>query len=92
MERQPAGWRGAYKDKFPAGGWEIKDGLLFRGWHRKEQNQRMAETSLQKKEYSAFDLEFEFMLTEGANSGVKYFVAEERRKHRLCHRPGIPVT
>ncbi len=69
------GWRGAYKDKFPVNGWELKDGILsvVKSTGAESQNGGDIVTN---DMYGAFDLQFEFMLTEGANSGVKYFVTE----------------
>lgn len=69
------GWRGAYKDRFPEKGWEIKDGTL------NVLSSNGAESTnggdiVSDKEYGAFVLQFDFKLTEGANSGVKYFVTE----------------
>lgn len=69
------GWRGAYKKEFPQSGWEIADGILS------VQKSNGAESTnggdiVTKKEYSAFELKFDFKLSQGANSGVKYFVTE----------------
>jgi hypothetical protein len=71
-----AGWRGAYKSGFPEKGWQIKDGTL------NVQPSGGGESTnggdiVTEKEYSAFVLQFDFKLSPGANSGVKYFVTEK---------------
>lgn len=65
------GWRGANKDKFPENGWEIKDGVLsiLPGDGGGD--------IVTVDEYGNFELTFEFRLTEGANSGLKYYVVEQ---------------
>ena len=67
------GWVGAYKDRFPDKGWEIRDGVLkvVSSEGREAANGGDIVT---KEKFSAFDLSFDFKLTPGANSGVKYFV------------------
>jgi len=78
--RTTDGWRGAYKDKFPASGWEIKNGALsvLQGTGAEATNGGDIVT---QEEFPAFDLQFEFKLTEGANSGVKYFVTEMEKNN-----------
>jgi len=67
------GWRGAYKDAFPATGWEINDGsLTVLSSQGKEGG--VGGDIVTLEQFKAFDLSFEFKLTPGANSGVKYFV------------------
>ncbi|MCK4921516.1 MAG: DUF1080 domain-containing protein [Bacteroidales bacterium] len=70
------GWRGAKIDKFPEGGWSIKDGILSvdRGEGGESTNGGDIVTI---KKYRNFVLEVDFKLTEGANSGIKYFVDTE---------------
>jgi hypothetical protein len=68
-----SGWIGAYKETFPGKGWEIKDGTIsvLSSEGKEGANGGDIVTS---EEFKAFDLSFDFFLTPGANSGVKYFV------------------
>jgi len=67
------GWQGAYKDSFPTQGWFIRNGAM-----NVEASTGGEATNggdiVTKEKYKAFDLSFEFKITPGANSGVKYFV------------------
>lgn len=67
------GWVGAYKSSFPAKGWEIKDGELSVVKSNGGESTNGGDI-VTVKQYGAFALKFDFKLTEGANSGVKYFV------------------
>ncbi len=73
--RTTKGWRGAYQETFPAKGWKIDNGTLqvLEGGGGEATNGGDIVT---EKEYAAFDLQLQFKLTEGANSGIKYFVTE----------------
>lgn len=70
------GWRGAYKQTFPGNIWYIKDGTL----NVKATNGAESANGgdiVTIDEFHAFDLQFEFQLSDTANSGVKYFVTEK---------------
>ncbi len=75
------GWRGAKLDKFPDKGWAIdqKQGIL------KVIKSGGAESAnggdiVTVKKYKNFELTVDFRITEGANSGIKYFVDTELNK------------
>ena len=67
------GWVGAYKDSFPDFGWSVNDGILTIAASGGGESTHAGDI-VTTEEFSAFDLAFDFKLTEGANSGVKYFV------------------
>ncbi|WP_111708211.1 3-keto-disaccharide hydrolase [Lutibacter citreus] len=67
------GWRGAKKDNFPDKGWSINDGVLSvhaSGGAESENGGDIVTT----RPYENFILELDFKFTDGANSGIKYFV------------------
>ena len=67
------GWKGAFKNEFPSIGWKIENGLLM-----VEPSSGAESTNggdiVTLKEYANFELSVDFKLSEGANSGIKYFV------------------
>jgi hypothetical protein len=70
------GWRGAFKDSFPDKGWEIKDGILSVLPSNGGESTNGGDIITDER-FDAFELTFDFKFTEGANSGVKYFVDEK---------------
>ncbi|MCM4168798.1 hypothetical protein KCTC52924_02491 [Arenibacter antarcticus] len=73
------GWRGARLDAFPEKGWEIKDGVLTvlpSGGEESAAGGDIVTTDL----YGDFELKVDFKLTEGANSGIKYYVDTDINK------------
>ena len=73
------GWRGAKLTAFPGKGWKVDNGIL------KVLNSNGGEATnggdiVTIKNYKDFDLSVDFMITDGANSGIKYFVDTEMNK------------
>lgn len=67
------GWRGAFSDGFPEKGWKVENGMMT----------VLASEGLESKnggdiitvgKYKNFELQVDFRITKGANSGIKYFV------------------
>jgi len=70
------GWRGAKLDEFPSKGWKMNDGVLTvlsSGGAESANGGDIVTT----KSYSDFELSIDFKITDGANSGIKYFVDSE---------------
>ncbi|MBR5661727.1 MAG: DUF1080 domain-containing protein [Bacteroidales bacterium] len=67
------GWRGAKLDAFPDHGWVVEDGVLkvLRSDGSESTNGGDIITT---RLYKNFILKVDFKITEGANSGIKYFV------------------
>jgi hypothetical protein len=69
------GWHTAFKNTVPTEGWSVTDGILkIQGSDGSES--RSYGDILTDEKFKAFELTFDFKLTEGANSGIKYFVNE----------------
>lgn len=74
-----AGWRGAKMESFPVKGWEIKEGILSVLASEGGESANGGDIITTEK-YADFELELDYMITEGANSGIKYFVDPDLNK------------
>ncbi len=73
------GWRGAHLETFPDHGWKVEDGqlIVLKSGGGESTN---GGDIVSDGEYSAFELSVDFKITEGANSGIKYFVTEQEKQ------------
>lgn len=74
-----AGWKSANGSTFPKAGWAIEDGILKVTGSKKD-SARKGGDIVTVQEFSDFELELDFKLTPGANSGIKYFVVDDPKK------------
>ncbi len=73
------GWRGARLAAFPQKGWNVQNGeLIVKKADGKESTN--GGDIVTTKKYKNFELSVDFKITEGANSGIKYFVDTETNK------------
>ncbi|RWY49428.1 3-keto-disaccharide hydrolase [Mucilaginibacter gilvus] len=71
--KSSAGWRSASSMTFPAKGWKVTDGMISVIGSAGGEAANGGDI-ITTDQYKAFDMSFEFRMSTGANSGVKYFV------------------
>ena len=70
------GWRGFKKPAFPGKGWVVEDGWIK---HLKTgEGSQGGGDIITVDTFDNFDLQFEWRIAPGGNSGVKYLVTEDR--------------
>lgn len=67
------GWRGVHSEKMPEKRWSIADGVISVS---PSDGSETGNDIVTTEQFGAFELVFDFKLSEGANSGIKYFVNE----------------
>lgn len=75
------GWRGAKLEKFPEKGWTMENGVL-----KIEKSDGLESENggdiITIDQFSNFELVLDFKISEGANSGIKYFVEPNLNKEK----------
>lgn len=74
-----AGWTSFKKTTPPEKGWDIQDGWL----HHIAKGGGGDIVSVEK--YSEFELSWEWRIAEGGNSGLKYFISDDRKGGAIGH-------
>ncbi|MBC7409963.1 MAG: DUF1080 domain-containing protein [Arcicella sp.] len=67
------GWRAVHGTEMPKQHWAVVDGIINVS---PSDGSETGNDIVTDKQFGAFEMTFEFKLTDGANSGVKYFVNE----------------
>lgn len=67
------GWRAVHSDKMSGKHWNVVDGTINVS---PSDGSETGNDIVTNEQFGAFELVFDFKLTEGANSGLKYFVNE----------------
>lgn len=67
------GWRAVHGTKMPEKHWSVQNGEINIS---PSDGSETGNDIVTNEQYGAFELTFDFKLTEGANSGVKYFINE----------------
>ena len=67
--KSPTGWRSAKGGGFPVQGWRIENGEWIVAGNT-------GGDIVTEESFGAFELQLEFKLTAGANSGIKYYVGD----------------
>jgi len=71
--RTGQGWHGVKSKDFPISGWSMENGeLTVLG--------TKGGSIVSDEEFSAFELQLDFQVSEGGNSGIKYFVAPDEKE------------
>ena len=85
------GWRSFKKQTFPEKGWVVEG-----GWFKKVAEVRGGDI-VSKDQFTDFELQWEWRLAPKANSGLKYFITEERgtavgHEYQMWDDIGKPVN
>lgn len=76
------GWKGFKKESFPAHRWAVEDGSLVRkkgGTEKDPITGGGGNDIITIEKFDDFELKLEWAISPGGNSGLKYFIAEERQ-------------
>lgn len=76
------GWRGVHSAEFPVKGWEIKNGVLMTHETGGRESTEIGDIITREK-FSDFELQLEFKVARGANSGIMIFVDPDLNKGGL---------
>ncbi|HVF87234.1 MAG TPA: DUF1080 domain-containing protein [Pyrinomonadaceae bacterium] len=73
------GWRGFHQEKFPEAGWVVEDGCIKHVAAKGELGGRGGDI-ITTEMYDNFEMQLEWRLAPGGNSGIKYLVSEDLPK------------